>query len=183
MVSQSRSNGHGKGKWLDYVHLVATAGDVTTVVDLDGRYLYCSASCEEVFGWEPGQLHGSCEDDLVHPDDVPALLSGRRKAASSAPVTTSYRLRCRDGSYRWVEASSRRVTTGGTAVVVNTVRDITERQQHSAALELRATTDPLTGVANRTVLMDRLHQGLRRLGRSPGAYWRCCTSTLTASRS
>ena len=53
-------------------------------------------------------------------------------------------------------------------MVVNTVRDITERQKHTAALELRATTDPLTGVANRTVLMDRLHQGLRRLGRSPG---------------
>ena len=31
-----------------------------------------------------------------------------------------------------------------------------------------AATDPLTGVANRTVLMDRLHQGLRRLGRKPG---------------
>jgi diguanylate cyclase (GGDEF)-like protein len=60
------------------------------------------------------------------------------------------------------------VAAGGTDVVVSTVRDITERQRHTAALELRATTDPLTGVANRTVLMDRLHQGLRRLGRNPG---------------
>ena len=48
------------------------------------------------------------------------------------------------------------------------MRDITERQKQTAALELQATTDPLTGVANRTVLMDRLHQGLRRLGRNRG---------------
>jgi len=52
---------------------------------------------------------------------------------------------------------------------VSAVRDITERQEHNALLELRATTDPLTGVANRTVLMDRLRQGLRRLGRSSGS--------------
>jgi diguanylate cyclase (GGDEF)-like protein/PAS domain S-box-containing protein len=169
-VSQRRSHGHSHAEGLGYYkHLVATSGDVSTVVDLSGRYLYCSAALEDVFGWAPEQLIGSCEDDLVHPDDAPALV-GRREASSPLVVraSTSYRFRCPDGSYLWVEATSRRVTAGGADVMVNTVRDITERQRHTAALELRASTDPLTGVANRTVLMDRLHQGLRRLGRSPG---------------
>ena len=168
MVSQPRSNGHGKPVSPNYPHLVATLGDVTTVVDLDGRYLYCSAASWLAFGWEPDELVGSCEDDFVHPDDAVALLGGRSERALFGPVTTSYRFRCRDGSYRWVEATSRRCLTLGPDLVVSTVRDITERQRATAALELRATTDPLTGVANRTVLMDRLHQGLRRLGRSPG---------------
>jgi diguanylate cyclase (GGDEF)-like protein/PAS domain S-box-containing protein len=166
MVSQQRRNGYGKGGCLDYPQLVAVSGDVNTVVDLNGRYLYCSAAVEGVFGWEPDELIGNCEDDVVHPDDVAVLLGGRSERASSGPVTTSYRLRCRNGSYCWVEATSRRVRAGGSEVVVTTVRDITERRRHTAALELRATTDPLTGVANRTVLMDRLNQGLRRLNRS-----------------
>ena len=167
-MSQARSNGHVKPASRDYPHLVAAWGDVTTVVDLDGRYLYCSAAAKDVFGWEPGELVGTCEDDFVHPDDVAALFGGRSERALLGPLTTSYRFRCRDGSYRWVEATSRRFLTLGPDQVVSTVHDITERQKVTAALELRASTDPLTGVANRTVLMDRLRQGLRRLGRGPG---------------
>jgi diguanylate cyclase (GGDEF)-like protein len=82
-------------------------------------------------------------------------------------MSTSYRFRCRNGSYRWVEATSRHVKVDGSALVVATVHDITERRRYTAALEQRAMTDPLTGVANRTVLMDRLRQGLRRLARAP----------------
>jgi diguanylate cyclase (GGDEF)-like protein/PAS domain S-box-containing protein len=141
---------------------------VTTVIDLDGRCLYCSLACEQVFGWQPGALVDRLEADLVHPDDAVALLVGRSERALMGPVTTTYRFRCQDGSYRWVEATSRRATAGGAEMVVNTLRDVTERQKQTATLELRATTDPLTGVANRTVLMDRLHQGLRRLDRSSG---------------
>ena len=168
MVSQARSNGHGEPTTLNYQHLVSTLGDVTSVMDLDGRYLYCSAAFWLAFGWEPDELVGGTENDLVHPDDAVALLGGRSERALLGPVTTSYRFRCRDESYRWVETTSRRCLTVGPDLVVSTMRDITERQKLTAALELRASTDPLTGVANRTVLMDRLRQGLRRLGRSPG---------------
>jgi diguanylate cyclase (GGDEF)-like protein/PAS domain S-box-containing protein len=168
-VSQLRSNEQGKTEDLDYQGLVAMSGDVNTVVDLAGQFLYCSAASEDMFGWGPDQLIGRCEDDLAHPDDAPTLREGRSSQALLKPVTASYRFRCRDGSYRWVEVTSRRVRTSGADVVVNSVRDVTERQKHTAALQLRATTDPLTGVANRTVLMDRLQQGLRRLGRSHGS--------------
>lgn len=167
-MSQSRNDGYGGAVGPDYRQLIAILGDVTTVVDQDRRYVYCSASSEQVFGWEPGMLVGRCESDLVHPDDVRALIAGRSERALLKPMTSTYRFCCRDGSYRWVEATSRRITLDGSDLVVSTVRDITERQRTTAALEVRATTDPLTGVANRTVLMDRLRQGIRRLGRSPG---------------
>ncbi|MGA3218892.1 MAG: EAL domain-containing protein [Acidimicrobiales bacterium] len=168
MESQPPDNEPGEALSPNYAQLVATVGDVTTVADLGGRYLYCSTASELAFGWARDSSVGLCEDDLVHPDDTVALLGGRSGRALVEPVTTSYRVRCRDGSYRWVEATSRRSRTGGGDLVVRTVRDITQRQKITAALERRATTDPLTGVANRTVLMDRLRQALRRLGRSPG---------------
>ena len=75
---------------------------------------------------------------------------------------------CRNGTFRWVEATTRRVLLAryGSAMDVSAVREIDERQEQLTALEHKAFTDPLTGVANRTVLMDRLRQGLRRLGRA-----------------
>jgi diguanylate cyclase (GGDEF)-like protein len=53
-------------------------------------------------------------------------------------------------------------------LVVSTLRDIEQRRRSDVALQRRAFMDPLTGVANRTVLMDRLHQALRRLSRGAG---------------
>jgi diguanylate cyclase (GGDEF)-like protein len=52
--------------------------------------------------------------------------------------------------------------------VLSALRDVSERHQLTMALKHEASTDPLTGVANRTVLMDRLRQGLRRMERSNG---------------
>ena len=84
-MSQARSNGHGTAKGPNYLDLVDTLADVTTVVDLDGRYLYCTAASRLAFGWEPDELVGGCEEDLVHPDDAVALLGGRSERALLAP--------------------------------------------------------------------------------------------------
>jgi len=45
------------------------------------------------------------------------------------------------------------------------IRDITDRKQAEAELRLLATTDPLTGLANRRHLLDRAEQELLRLQR------------------
>src|SRR5579863_2051249 len=169
MDRQLEGDEQGSADSRDYSNLVATWSDLTTVMDLDGHFLYCSAALQDAFGWRPDELVGERVDDFAHPDDATTVLSRRSDLSSSDLVTTSYRFRCREGSYRWVEATSRRVTTDGGDVVVSAVRDVTERRERESMLQLRATTDPLTGVANRTVLMDRLRQGLRRLGRSSGS--------------
>jgi diguanylate cyclase (GGDEF)-like protein/PAS domain S-box-containing protein len=153
---------------VDYQSFVAASADVSVVSSIDGVYRYVSPACRRLFGWDPADLEGRPEADFVHPDDVTSLHAGRVETAEARFVTTTYRFLCRDGSYRWTEATSRRLKTEGSAVVVSTVRDITERHRITMDLQAQALTDPLTGVANRTVLMDRLHQGLRRLGRAAG---------------
>ena len=50
-------------------------------------------------------------------------------------------------------------------MLFTSIRDIADRKLVEARLERQALTDPLTGIANRTVLMDRLTQALRRLQR------------------
>ena len=47
--------------------------------------------------------------------------------------------------------------------------DMTARRQQQAELERLALTDTLTGLANRTLLTDRLDQALARLQRTDGS--------------
>lgn len=153
---------------VDYASFAAAGADVNIVATTDGVFRYVAPRCEHVFGWPPVALEGRSEDDFVHPDDVGAIHANRVQLITGEVGTTSYRFRCNDDTFRWVEATSHRVKADDYAVVVLNLRDITERQSREAVREHRAVTDPLTGVANRTVLMDRLNQGLRRLRRSGG---------------
>ncbi len=153
---------------IDYRGLVEGSAGVTTVTSADGVYLYVSPVVRRLFGWDAADMEGRAEVDFVHPDDRLSLSAGRAALADIDFVTTSCRFVCRDGSHCWTETTSWRVDAESSAVVVSEVRDITERQARTTSLERQAFSDPLTGVANRTVLMDRLHQGLRRLGRSGG---------------
>jgi len=152
----------------EYQSLVAGWADVNTVATVGGVFSYVSPASQPVFGWDPSELEGRSQDDFVHPDDVAALQAVRAGLTPGEVRTAAYRFKCGDGSYRWTEATSRRVDANGAGHVVSTVRDIGDRRESIVALQHQASTDPLTGVANRTVLMDRLHQGLRRLGRVPG---------------
>nr|MDQ6911209.1 PAS domain S-box protein [Actinomycetota bacterium] len=139
---------------LDYRTLVADSADLNTVATIDGVYRYVSPACHRLFGWDPAELEGHHEDDFVHPHDLPSFRAARVALADNELVSTTYRFLCRDGSRRWAETTSRRVDAEGTPLVVSAVRDITERQGQTRSLERQAFTDSLTGVANRTVLMD-----------------------------
>jgi diguanylate cyclase (GGDEF)-like protein/PAS domain S-box-containing protein len=153
----------------DLQALTADSADMSTVGTPEGLYRYVSPASLRLFGWDPAELEGHHQDEFVHPDDLPSFRAARESAAGpDRTFATAYRFRCADGSYRWAEATSRRIERGGSAFVLSTVRDISERQRSDAVLQLRATTDPLTGVANRTVLMDRLHQALLRQARGKG---------------
>ncbi len=43
--------------------------DTVVVVDAEGRYVYVSASCEQLLGYTPDELIGHNMIELVHPDD------------------------------------------------------------------------------------------------------------------
>jgi diguanylate cyclase (GGDEF)-like protein/PAS domain S-box-containing protein len=154
---------------IDYEALVSASPDVRVVTSELGAFRYVSPGCFELFGWAPDDLEGRGEDEFAHLDDVPSLHASRSELAVGAEHTTAtYRFLCRDGSYRWTESRSRRVDRDGSTLVLSALRDVSERHQLTLALKHEASTDPLTGVANRTVLMDRLRQGLRRMERGNG---------------
>jgi diguanylate cyclase (GGDEF)-like protein/PAS domain S-box-containing protein len=147
------------------------SADMHTVTSVSGLYRFVSRASLALFGWEPGELVGKPQEAFVHPDDS-ALVAASLSQVIADPtrvVRTVCRMRCADGSFRWAESlASASEQPDGEILVLSTLRDIGDRAQSDVDLHRQATTDPLTGVANRTVFMDRLQQALRRLDRQSG---------------
>jgi len=53
--------------------------DVVCAVDPEGRFVFVSASCQEVFGYTPEELRGRNVMSLVHPDDLERTVQTARR--------------------------------------------------------------------------------------------------------
>jgi PAS domain S-box-containing protein len=111
--------------------------DVVTEIDRDARLLFLSPSFTKVFGWQPGEVIGKDVIDLVHPDDRRDVESIRAEAmAEQRPARLRFRLRHRDGGWRWVELDGRPYRTpSGELRAVLVSRDVSERVEAEQAFE------------------------------------------------
>jgi PAS domain S-box-containing protein len=116
----------------------------------DQAYAYTGASREVVAGttgWE----------GLVHPDDLQqAIEAWTRSLASGDVYSTEFRIRDRDGGYRWflVRAEPVRGANGGIVRWVGTNTDIDEQRRFAERLEAE--------VATRTGELMRAEEALRQ---------------------
>jgi diguanylate cyclase (GGDEF)-like protein/PAS domain S-box-containing protein len=117
--------------------------------------------------FEPGMP--SKTRSIIHPDDVAVLAAAHANLRARTKVDCEVRLRRHDGAYRWhlVRSAFFRETPEGVTQWIVSGTDIEARKAAEAALALsaaelayRAHYDPLTGLANRTRLMDDLARTL-----------------------
>ena len=150
--------------------LVTHASDVITVTDQALGVRFVSPSLGRVFGYAPASAPPV--QSLVHPDDYAAAVAvvGEVVAAPrGTSATAAWRVRHADGSWRHTETiATNLLDDPNVAGVVLNTRDVTERKRLEDELVHRALHDPLTGLANRTLLRDRVEQALARTGRGDG---------------
>jgi PAS domain S-box-containing protein len=117
--------------------LIDQALDIITIIDADAVMRYLSPSVERVLGYRPEELVGQRAFELIHPDDLEAVLKIFMEgvATPGALRTLEYRFRHKDGSWRHLEGVGRNLLDDPLihAVVVN-VRDATERKRATEAL-------------------------------------------------
>ncbi|WP_428957755.1 aminotransferase class I/II-fold pyridoxal phosphate-dependent enzyme [Streptomyces sp. cg35] len=147
--------------------LVRNASDVILIVDDDNVVRYASPSAQAVFGGV--QPVGSVLPDLVGPRDrerATRALSALR--TEGAPETHDHWWVTRDGGRTEVEVRCSDLRDDPTvAGIVVTLRDVTEQRQLEQELTQRAFHDALTGLPNRTLLLERVDRALVRSRRDP----------------
>jgi len=109
--------------------LIENSADGFALLDSAGAVLY---SGPPILGYENREFLGRKVSELIHPDErerIRGLLS-ELSARSGKVITSEYRLRHKDGSWRWVETITKNLLGDGVirGIVVN-YRDVTERKR------------------------------------------------------
>lgn len=125
------------------------------------------------------EILGHTEDDIadtydewekrLHPDDRQTALTELQACINGQPYHSEHRLRCKDGSWKWVLARAvvaGRDETGRPTRVTGTLSDISQKKESDELIWHHASFDSLTGLPNRRLFRDRLEAEIRKAHRS-----------------
>ncbi len=107
-------------------------GDLISLLDDAGRYIYVSPSYRIMLGHDPEALLGTVALDLLHPDDRVTLIPQWRQLLAEGSVQAICRIRDAGGQWHWIESSGSASERQGRHVFVIVSRDITERRRLEA---------------------------------------------------
>lgn len=153
----------------DLASAFANAPIGMAVLDSAGVITACNPAMERLLDRPATDLLGTTFHDVTHPDDL--ATAERNCALLQADGTRIMGHECRfrlpDGGLIWVSVSASRVaaTAGRPAHMIMHIEDVSDRKRLEAELSYRALHDPLTGLANRALLTERMQHALARHGR------------------
>ena len=141
------------------------------VVTPTGTITGCNPALGRLLGRAPAALVGGTFFDVTYEEDLPEARAACLLVQEGAP---RMRHDCRfvrsDGTVTWVSVSTSRVpdAPGRAAHLIMHVEDVSGRKALEAELSRQALHDPLTGLPNRSLLLDRTDRVLRRAARDGG---------------
>jgi diguanylate cyclase (GGDEF)-like protein/PAS domain S-box-containing protein len=154
-----------------YALAMAGANDGIWDWDLTTGNMFYSARWKSMIGESEDSLKRTPDEwfQRVHPDDLKRLRSelDAQMHGRAEPMNCEYRILHADGQYRWMLCRGTAVLDGcGKALrAAGSQTDITDRMMAEAQLRHDALHDPMTGLPNRALLLDRIGQSIHRVKR------------------
>ncbi|WP_159995750.1 diguanylate cyclase domain-containing protein [Roseomonas sp. 18066] len=138
--------------------LAEHASDMVARLGPDGRFRYVSPAAQRLLGAAPAALLGRAIAEVALEEDRPALALALAEAGHpGCQGQVAFRVAREDGGTAWIETTLQRVQESGEGDGYVTVsRDVTARRALEEELSALATTDGLTGLANRRHLDEAL---------------------------
>ena len=118
-----------------YRTLLDSIHEAVFSTDAKGTLLFVSAGIERVSGFSPDELVGHNFIEFIWPEDVDFIRAQFQRLAMNELWPSEYRLRTKDGDYRWISSSSRPMFSNGRFSGINGILiDIHERRIAQEAL-------------------------------------------------
>lgn len=133
-------------------------------LSLDGKLLGCNDACASILGYSSAEeltAHGRF--DYVTASDPLTIDAAIRDLRTLSGLEFS--LRKKDGTVVWVYQNLTLIEENGREFLEGILFEITEQRLATQRLELQLQHDPLTGLPNRTLFIDRLNIGIAQARR------------------
>ena len=142
--------------------LIEHAPDGIALLGIDGKLRQVTPSTQQILGYTLTEAEGQDPALLTHPDDLPNLLGLLNELIQNPGqvVTTEYRFKHQDGSWRWLASTiSNLLAEPSVEAIVFNYRDVTERKHVQE--ELRRFNEELEQrVVERTHELELANRGL-----------------------
>ena len=149
-----------------------TSADAIALYDADLCYRYVNTAAERMQGLPSRDLLGHTDRELGRADAaLPVWETGIASVLAtgeSCSVEFSLGAGAQRRDFQSHMAAHRETEQGKPVGVVTFTREVTELKRTQDELAHQAVHDPVTGLANRVLLVDRLNQALARMKRRPG---------------
>ena len=163
-ILRERSSDHARLK-----AVLAYAFDIIAVVGPAGNILYHTPTFARVLGDSTVSFVGQSAFHSIHPDDQARVATAFEQLLKEpgGQRRIEVRLKHHNGSWRHFEAlGTNQIDNPFIGGIVVTAYDVTDRKQLERKLNWQALHDPLTKLANRSLLLNDLRRALARAQRS-----------------
>ncbi len=139
-----------------------TSPDALCITQLStGRFIEVNDSFQPLTGWPRESLAGKTVHDIHlwrHPADRQRLIQPLMKTGTCSNMEAEFQTR--DGRIWTGLISAQLISLDGMPCILSITRDISERKASEERIHSLSFSDPLTGLPNRRLFLDRLQQAM-----------------------